>query len=243
MDHPVEPTGAFIFDIDGTLVDSMAAHTQAWGEFLEQNGARLESQDARRSLVGRTTREILVQVFGDRLSEDEIEELTEQKESLYRQLYLPALKPLPGLLDFLEQSRQLGIPMGVASSAHRANIDYTLDGLGIRDYFREITGEEQVKHPKPHPEIYQITAARLGVPPQRCLVFEDSTVGIRAALGAGMQVIGVATTLAVEGFREDFPLADVIRDYEGLEPGALIEYHMKQASPRNPFFARKRVSW
>lgn len=227
MDHPVEPTGAFIFDIDGTLVDNIAAHTQAWAEFLEQNGARLESQDARRSLVGRTTRDILVQVFGNQLSEDEIEALTEQKESLYRQLYLPALKLLPGLLEFLERSLALGIPMAVASSARQANIDYTLDGLAIRAYFKEIIGEEQVVHPKPHPEIYRVTAARLGVPPQRCLVFEDSAVGIRAALGAGMQVIGVATTLAVEDLRTSFSLAKVIRDYTGLEPGVLIECVMK----------------
>ena len=223
----METTGAFIFDIDGTLVDSMAAHTQAWAEFLEQNGAQLESQDARRSLVGRTTRDILVQVFGNQLSEDEIEELTEQKERIYRQLYLPALKPLPGLLEFLERSLALGIPMAVASSARKANIDYTLDGLGIRAYFKEIIGEEQVVQPKPHPEIYLATAARLGVPSKRCIVFEDSAVGIQAALGAGTQVIGVATTLAVEDLRRDFPLAKVIRDYTGLEPGILIESVMK----------------
>jgi beta-phosphoglucomutase len=215
--------GAFIFDIDGTLVDSMAAHTQAWLEFLEQNGAQLNSQDVRRTLVGRTTRDILLQAFGEDLSEGEIETLTEQKESLYRQLYRPMLKPLPGLLDFLEGARALGIPMAVASSAHKANIDYTLDGLGIRDYFKEIVGEEQVEHPKPHPEIYLLTAARLGVPPQRCVVFEDSVVGIQAALGAGTRVIGLATTLEAQDLRRDFPLAEVVQDYSGLEPGTLIE--------------------
>ena len=215
--------GAFIFDIDGTLVDSMAAHTQAWLEFLEQNGAQLNSQDVRRTLVGRTTRDILLQAFGEDLSEGEIETLTEQKESLYRQLYQPMLKPLPGLLDFLEGARALGIPMAVASSANKANIDYTLDGLGIRAYFKEVVGEEQVTHPKPHPEIYLLAAARLDVPASRCLVFEDSAVGIQAALGAGMRVIGLATTLEAEVLSRDFPLEEVVRDYTGLEPGALIE--------------------
>ena len=219
MDKP----GAFIFDIDGTLVDSMDAHTQAWLAFLEQKGVRLDSPDARTALVGRTTRDILVQVFGGGLSEADIQELTEQKESLYRQLYLPKLVPLPGLLDFLEQSRQLGIPMAVASSAHKPNIDYTLDGLGIRAFFKEIIGEEQVEHPKPDPEIYRVTSMRLGVPPQCCIVFEDSAVGIRAALGAGMRVIGVATTLEEEALRRDFPLEAVIRDYTEVEPETLIE--------------------
>jgi beta-phosphoglucomutase len=218
MDKP----GAFIFDIDGTLVDSMDAHTQAWLRFLEQKGARLDSPDARRLLVGRTTRDILIQVFGEGLSEAEIADLTEQKESLYRQLYLPALEPLPGLLDFLEQARALGIPLAVASSAHKPNIDYTLDGLGIRAYFQEIIGEEQVAHPKPDPEIYLTTAARLGTSPQCCIVFEDSAVGIRAALGAGARVIGVATTLEAEALRRDFPLEAVIRDYTEVEPGRLI---------------------
>ena len=222
-DKKIKGAGAFIFDIDGTLVDSMAAHTQAWIEFLEQNGAQLESQDVRRTLVGRTTRDILLQAFGEALTEDEIEALTEQKESLYRQLYRPRLKPLPGLLDFLERSQALGIPMAVATSAHKANIDYTLDELGIRAYFKEIVGEEQVTHPKPHPEIYLITAARLGVPSQRCIVFEDSAVGIQAALGAGMRVIGLATTLDVETLRRDFPLEEVIRDYSGLAPEALTK--------------------
>ena len=213
----------FIFDIDGTLVDSMEAHTQAWLAFLEQKGARLDSPDARRALVGRTTRDILVQIFGNGLSEAEIQELTEEKESLYRQLYLPKLKPLPGLLDFLERSRALGIPMAVASSAHKPNIDYTLDGLGIRAYFKEIIGEEHVEHPKPDPEIYLVTAARLGTSPECCLVFEDSAVGIRAALGAGMRVIGVATTLEEEALHQDFPLDAVIRDYTEVEPETLIE--------------------
>jgi HAD superfamily hydrolase (TIGR01509 family) len=219
MDKP----GAFIFDIDGTLVDSMDAHTQAWLRFLEQKGARLDSPDARRLLVGRTTRDILIQVFGDGLSDAEIEDLTDQKESLYRQLYLPDLVPLPGLLDFLERSRLLGIPLAVASSAHKPNIDYTLDGLGIRAYFKEIIGEEQVVHPKPDPEIYRVTAARLGLPPSRCIVFEDSAVGIRAALGAGAPVIGVATTLEMEVLRRDFPLQAVIMDYTEVEPARLIE--------------------
>jgi beta-phosphoglucomutase family hydrolase len=214
---------AFIFDIDGTLVDNMAAHTQAWVEFLEQYGVQLKGRDVRQTLVGRTTRDILLQAFGESLSEDEIEALKEQKESLYRQLYRPRLKPLPGLLDFLERSRELGIPMAVASSAHKANVDYTLDGLGIRVYFKEIVGEEQVKHPKPHPEIYLITAARLGVPPQRCIVFEDSAVGIQAALGAGMRVIGLATTLETDIMRRDFPLEEVIRDYSKLEPGTILK--------------------
>jgi beta-phosphoglucomutase len=215
--------GAFIFDIDGTLVDSMGAHTQAWLEFLEQNGAQLNSQDARRTLVGRTTWDILLQAFGKNLSEGEIEVLTEQKEGLYRQLYQPMLKPLPGLVDFLEGARALGILMAVASSARKANIDYTLDGLGIRAYFKEIVGEEQVTHPKPHPEIYLLAAARLDVPPQRCVVFEDSAVGIQAALGAGMRVIGLATTLEAEDLRRDFPLEEVVRDYNGLEPGTLLK--------------------
>jgi HAD superfamily hydrolase (TIGR01509 family) len=218
MDKP----GAFIFDIDGTLVDSMAAHTQAWLEFLAKQGARLDSPDARRLLVGRTTRDILIQVFGDGLSDAEIEDLTEQKESLYRQLYLPKLVPLPGLLDFLERSRLLGIPLAVASSAHKPNIDYTLDGLGIRGYFKEIIGEGQVEHPKPDPEIYLVTAARLGVPPSRCIVFEDSAVGIRAALGAGARVIGVATTLEAEALRRDFPLQAVIQDYTEVEAERLL---------------------
>jgi beta-phosphoglucomutase len=219
----MDKSGAFIFDIDGTLVDSMDAHTQAWLRFLEQKGARLDNPDARRLFVGRTTRDILIQVFGDGLSGPEIAALTEEKESLYRQLYMPKLVPLPGLLDFLERSRALGIPLAVASSAHKPNIDYTLDGLGIRAYFKEIVGEEQVEHPKPDPEIYQVTAARLGVPPSRCIVFEDSAVGIRAALGAGARVIGVATTLEAEALRRDFPLQAVIRDYTEVKLGDLIK--------------------
>jgi beta-phosphoglucomutase-like phosphatase (HAD superfamily) len=80
-----------------------------------------------------------------------------------------------------------------------------------------------VEHPKPDPEIYRVTSTRLGLPPQRCIVFKDSAVGIRAALGADMRVIGVATTLEVEVLRRDFPLAEAIRDYAGLESGGTIE--------------------
>jgi HAD superfamily hydrolase (TIGR01509 family) len=99
---------------------------------------------------------------------------------------------VPGLRAFLERHRDL--PMGVGSNAEPENVAFVLDSTGLRRYFRAVVDGHQVRHPKPHPEVYLRVAELLGTEPAKCIVFEDSHSGAAAAVAAGMRVIGLSTT-------------------------------------------------
>jgi HAD superfamily hydrolase (TIGR01509 family) len=169
-----------------------------------------------------TTSELLRKILGPRLSDTRIAELSERKEAIYRGMYAPHLKPVQGLKPFLQEVHRLGIPMGVATSAGAQNIDFTLRGLGIQDFFGAIIGGDDVPQGKRGPEIYLTAARRLGVRPEHCLVFEDSRSGIESAQQAGMRIIVLATDPAAEGFRSSPGVLDLVKDFCTLEPTALL---------------------
>src|SRR5215207_8203791 len=107
-------TRAFIFDMDGTLVDNMRFHTEAWGKMLAENGVKMNAHDFLVKTAGKTNREILPTVFGA-ITDERISELGERKESLYRELFLPERKPVEGVVQFLEEAQKLGVKMAVAT--------------------------------------------------------------------------------------------------------------------------------
>jgi len=125
----------------------------------------------------------------------EIARLARKKEKQYRQLIRnEQIAPLPGVLTWLQQLKQAGIPCVVASSTDRENIDCALESLGIGEYFSEITSGDEVVHGKPAPDVFLLAAKKIQIPPTRCVVFEDAHVGIAAAHAAGMRVVAVTTT-------------------------------------------------
>jgi beta-phosphoglucomutase len=127
------------------------------------------------------------------------------------------MQALPGLETFLTSLRQAGIRIALATAADRGNIDFTLDALGIRDHFDVIVGAEEVSKGKPDPEVFLLSARKLGVEPDACAAFEDSNPGIRAALAAGMRVVGIATTHTNDEL-SIFPLHAIINDYNVSDP-------------------------
>ena len=185
-------TRAFIFDMDGTLVDNMRFHTEAWGKMLLENGVEMNAHDFLVKTAGKTNREILPGVFGE-ISDAKILELGERKETLYRELFLPERRAVEGVLEFLEESQRLGIKMAVATAAPVGNMEFILDGLDLRRFFDAITTADDIANGKPDPEIFLKSAERLGVEPQNCLVFEDAPKGVEAALHAGMDCIVITT--------------------------------------------------
>ncbi len=214
--------GAFIFDMDGTLVDNMPVHTQVWIELLAQQGVSLTADEFHRQASGKTNRQILRQMLGDDLSDAAIVEFAERKEALYRARYRPHLKPLAGLVNFLEQAQRLAISMAVVTSAERPNVQFVLGGLNITSYFEVVMGSEQVQHSKPHPEGFMLAAQKLGVAPQDCLVFEDSLAGVQAAHRAGMRAVALATTVAPELFADSPAVIRVVEDFGAPSPGAIL---------------------
>lgn len=124
----------------------------------------------------------------------EVEVLEEEKELLYRKFYAEHRKPAEGLLAFLTELRSRGIKTALATSAGPGNIDFIVDGLGIRDQFDAIIGGAEVTKGKPDPEIYLKAAALVGVEPADCWVIEDSLQGIASGLAAGARVVGITTS-------------------------------------------------
>jgi beta-phosphoglucomutase family hydrolase len=186
---------ALIFDMDGTLVHNMPIHNQAWQDTLAEAGIQIDQDEFNRATTGKKTEEILRLMLGAQSTEADIAYWGERKEALYRERFACCREPLPGLLHLLEQARGLGLPMAVATAAPLDNIRFILDGLDLRRHFAAVVGGHDVKHGKPHPEIFLKSARTLGVEPADCLVFEDALGGIEAARRAGMQAVMICTTI------------------------------------------------
>jgi beta-phosphoglucomutase family hydrolase len=213
---------ALILDMDGTLVDNMEFHLRAWQAFLADLGVEVSQEEFLHRTGGMQNPQILRMMLGDDLSPEEVADYGERKEAVYRQLYRPHLEPVAGAIDFLQQARERGVPLALATSAERPNIDFTLGGLGLVSAFDVVVGAEDVDRGKPHPEMFLTAAEKLGVDPGDGLVFEDSRSGIEAAHRAGMAAIALATTHRVEEL-EDLPgVVEVVEDFTGLDIGRLV---------------------
>jgi len=186
---------AFIFDLNGTMINDMTYHTKAWQTLLnDELGGNFTWDEVKPQMYGKNP-EVLVRMFGpDRFTLAEMESLSLEKEKKYQVEFLPYLKLLPGLNDFLEKAYQQGIPMAIGSAAIPFNIDFVLDNLNIRHYFKAIVSADDVKFSKPNPETFLNAAALLQVNPTDCLVFEDTPKGAETALNAGMKCIVLTTT-------------------------------------------------
>src|ERR1700749_2969821 len=158
---------AFIFDLNGTMADNMDFHTRAWLHVLNDKlGGCYTGEQLRKELYGKSS-DVLKRLFGYHyFSAFELDHLTNAKEEYYRKAYLPSLRLLPGLEQFLRTAKDYGIPMAIASSSPMENIDFVIDNLDIRDYFEAIVSAEQVRESNPPPETFERAAALLGIPPQ-----------------------------------------------------------------------------
>jgi beta-phosphoglucomutase len=186
---------AFIFDLNGTMIDDMTYHTKAWQTLLnDELGGNFTWDDVKPQMYGKNP-EVLVRMFGpERFTLDEMNRLSLEKEKKYQIEFFPHLNLLPGLNEFLESAYQQGIPMAIGSAAIPFNIDFVLDNLNIRHYFKTIVSADDVVLSKPHPETYLKAAELLGVAPTDCIVFEDVPKGAEAAANAGMKAVVITTT-------------------------------------------------
>ncbi len=185
---------AALFDMDGVLVDNHRFHMESWQQFATHHGRTITASQYARFINGRVAADSMPYVMQRALLVEEISTLAEEKEAIYRELYAQTLAPTPGLIDFLSALKNQNVPMAVGTSAPISNIAFTLDGTGIRSYFSAIVDASMIHRGKPDPEIYLAAAQRLGISPERCVVFEDAFSGIEAGLRAGMAVVALATT-------------------------------------------------
>lgn len=210
---------AFLFDMDGVIIDSNPFHKIALKQFCAGYGFELTEEDLHRKIYGRTNKDWIPAVFGN-LSAADVARYADEKEALYRDLYAQAVKPVAGLISFLEKTRRQEIPCAIGTSAQRANVDFTFAHTGTGKYFTAILDETFVTNGKPDPEIYIKAAAALGYPTSACVVFEDSVSGVEAGKRAGCKVVGITTTHSAA----ELVLTDmVIHNFEALEPEILLQ--------------------
>lgn len=209
---------AFLFDLNGTVIDDMHYHAAAWFDILNNDlGAGLSRNEVKVQMYGKNE-EVLVRIFGENhFTQERIKELSAEKERRYQQAYLPQLKLMDGLQQLLDQSKTAGIKMAIGSAAIPFNIDFVLTNLKLHKYFPVVVSADDVSISKPHPETFLQCAQLLGVQPKDCIVFEDAPKGVESAYNAGMPCFVLITTHPLEDFAAYTNIIGFARDYTGLE--------------------------
>jgi beta-phosphoglucomutase family hydrolase len=216
------PVAALIFDIDGTIIDSMPYHGRSWPLMLARHGIGDEHMELLRASAGRTGVELMRDIFGADLDDERAHALVDEKESLYRELYRPHFREVPGFVAFARQAKEAGLRLALGTAGDAKNIAFAIEGLALPDFFDAAVGAHDVKRGKPEPDIFLEAARRMDVEPEQCIVFEDSPLGIDAARRAGIRAVALTTTEPSELF---LPFEHVLRvcgDYRGLSVGDLL---------------------
>ena len=191
---------AVLFDWDGVIIDSSRPHEESWERLALEENKTLPS-DHFTVGFGKKNEWIIPHLLYWTAANDvaQVKRLSLRKEALYREIIVErGLQALPGVHVFLERLKAAGVPNCIGSSTHRENITAILGVLGFEGLFGGMVTSEDVTHGKPHPDVFLKAAAKTGVPPSRCVVFEDALPGIEAGHAGGMKVVGVATTHPVE---------------------------------------------
>lgn len=193
------PIKGLIFDMDGTIVDNMRFHDDAWEAWHAKYALPFDRPSFFGRTAGRTNPEIIGEMFPD-LSHEDIVARGMEKEALYVELYRPHVRPVAGLVDLMARAEAAAVPMAVGTAAPNENIAVVLDTLLLRPRFRTIVSPSQGFRGKPHPDMFLAAAERMGVTPAECVVFEDAPLGIEAARRAGMRAVAMLTMLKASDF-------------------------------------------
>ncbi|MEU5933095.1 HAD-IA family hydrolase [Micromonospora sp. NPDC047187] len=185
---PPGPFAAYLFDCDGTIVDSMPLHYLAWQRALEEWGCEFP-EDLFYAWGGRPTADIIVALNEQQGLAMPVAAVVERRESYYQEL-LPQLAAVPDVLAHIHDAHRR-VPFAVVSGSTRASVTASLDALGLLDRFDVLVCADDYTRAKPDPEAFLLAAEQLGVPPESCLVFEDTDLGIQAATAAGMASVRV----------------------------------------------------
>lgn len=212
---------AFLFDLNGTMIDDMQYHIKAWHRILNELGANISLERMKEECYGKND-ELLERMFPGRFTVEEKQRMSLEKEKQYQLQYKPHLALLPGLHHFLKEAKSLEIKMAIGSAAIMFNIDFVLDNLDLRSCFDVLVGADEVKRSKPDPETYVSCSKLLGVVAADCIVFEDAPKGVESALRAGMKAVVITTLHEPYEFEHFSNVLMCIKDYTELKVTDLI---------------------
>tara|TARA_E500000178_G_scaffold353105_1_gene418136 strand:+ start:1324 stop:1965 length:642 start_codon:yes stop_codon:yes gene_type:complete len=182
-----------IFDMDGTIVDSLPYHHEAWRIFFEENKVEDFSEKLKKYKGGGTL-DLMKAVYGNIYTVDELKKMSDDKEIIFRKIYKGNIKPIKGFLEFIFELKSKDILIGLASNAIRKNVTLTLNELGVYDLFDNIICGDEVSFGKPNPEMFDKTIIGFNLKKDDCIIFEDSIEGVEGAVNAGINVIGVTSS-------------------------------------------------
>lgn len=212
-----------IFDFNGTMFFDSDKHIRAWTSYVEEvTGCRPDTRDIDKYIIGKSSRQILEHFLGYEISEDMLEQFSEEKEGIYRRLCSDDKDNLalaPGLVKFLDYLAEYDIPRTIATTTSLSNVMYYFEIFDLYRWFKpeDLVYRDRRIREKPYPDMYIVACRMLHKEPQRCLVFEDSVTGITAAEAAGIRHIvavkGDNPNLSTDGFNY---IQAVINDYTEL---------------------------
>ena len=209
------PVEALIFDMDGTMIDSMGHHAQSWAVFAQQQGLRIELDDLMRRTTGRTGAECMRVLFQRDMDDAEAWALITEKEQIYRDLFGPVFAEVAGFKAFAAHTLTKGLKVGVGTAGDKYNIAFAMSHLNMPSPPHAIVGGDEGLPGKPEPAIFLEVAKRLQASASGCIVFEDAPFGIEAARRAGMRAVAVCTSHTPAQLAGPHVIASV-RDFDQL---------------------------
>ncbi len=211
-----------LFDLDGVIVDTKAAHFASFVKLGEEAGYTI-SEEQFRHVFGRRNNDIFPLLYGHPLSEEEIDRLSDRKEAIFREIIRGKVAPLPGVCALLPALRDAGFAIALGTSTPRANVDQILGELNLRQYFSGMVTAEDVTIGKPDPQVFLRAAASVHRQPARCVVVEDAVAGVQAALNGGMKALAVTTNHAREALSMAHRVVDSLAEVGPADFLTLIE--------------------
>jgi beta-phosphoglucomutase-like phosphatase (HAD superfamily) len=186
--------GALIFDMDGTMIDSMPYHAKSWIAFAQRHGIKIDATDLLRRTTGRTGAECMAELFGRPMESAEALALIHEKESIYRELFAPVFCEVAGFKMFEHEARARGLKIGIGTAGDKHNIAFAMGHLKLPVTPLAIVGGDEGLPGKPEPAIFLEAANRMNTRAIDCVVFEDAPFGIEAARRAGMRAVAVCSS-------------------------------------------------
>lgn len=183
---------ALLFDLDGTLAETDSLHLPTWVDALQPYGVEVDEEFYRDRISGRSTAEIVRELLPD-LTDEQGRSIGDAKEASFRER-ASELEPLPGLVDFVIQGRELGMRIALVTNAPEQNVETILLALKLRDFFDVVVLADEVEAVKPDPAPYRAALEKISVPAEVALAFEDSVSGISSSVAAGIPTIGIASS-------------------------------------------------
>lgn len=211
---------ALIFDMDGVITDNTAYQARAFQLLFRELGLTTNARRLLERLNGMPATAILKTIFRHPVPEKDLKKYADRREFLYRVLYWNKRREVAGLTSFLEAARAAGFKIALGTGSPPETIAYIIDHLNLRHFFDAVTGKEDVERGKPHADTFTVAARKLGVPPERCVVFEDALLGEQSAYKAGMRCICLSTSIKPDKFQN--PLK-VMKDFTEIAPQDILE--------------------